>query len=314
MISQHCLTFRSQFIELSERMFGNEENRERVRVENSKANDSGSMVSSSPFHPGEFGSHRELVATMFLRPFTADRFELASGFILGAEDDSPGGDFSITNNPAQCDILVIERNFAPFCRHRELGQFYPLEATSAVGEIKSQLTEAKLNQVLFQISKQTTEIRKRASRFSSRGVGWCSQSGSWPDSGDGLSVARNDRSGATLVFLICRSFAVDAESGTLPLWKKVRHVISKFETESESFTIPDAILSVTDGLLIRHSDPMGNRYECTSPGNGSTTHLKRFLSLYYSHMAHWRAQQFSLEMYFQVSDQDIVFEDGEISR
>ena len=290
MISQHCANFRSLFIDVSQRLFEKEEDETRL------------------FHPGEFGTHRELVSSTFLRPFTPDRFDIADGFILG-----PGN-----SDPAQCDILVIERDLAPFCQYRELGQFYPIEAIGAVGEVKSQLSESQFIKVLDQVSRQTSELRNR---LSSKGRDAATSVGKdeiWSDGYDAASAPlpmalAQSASHLPWIFLICRRFSVAESAGTLPLWTKVRRQISASVEASPGVTIPNAILSLTDGLLIRRFYCGKDEYQCISPGKDSTTHLKKFLSIYFSHLARWSSQRVSFQSYFQVSEQDIVYDNDELS-
>jgi hypothetical protein len=283
MIAQHCSTFKLLFNDLSQQLFGKDEDETRV------------------FHPGEFGSHRELVSSTFLKPFTPDRFDLADGFILGQED----------SNPAQCDILVVERDLAPFCTNRELGQFYPIEAISAVGEVKSQLTPTQFSRVLAQVSRQACEAKLRATRDAAR---FASFDEIWPDPQDSeSSTLLGDQFRTPLVFLICRRFAFGAAPGTLPLWVLVRKKIDAVVRQSPNAIVPELILSVTDGLLIRRAIDDHDEYQCISPGKDSTTHLKKFLSIYFSHHARWRSQRVSFQRYFQVSELDMVFDDADLS-
>jgi hypothetical protein len=308
MVSQHCSTFRSLFVDLSEKIF-RKEDAEKENEKNPKRDIKGKDANdnSPPFHPGEFGSHRELVSEIFLRPFTPDRYQITSGFILGENDyDAKDVDTDQESGLAQCDILVIEKDLAPFCMHRELGQFYPIEATSTIGEIKSQLTISTFKHTLNQISRQSKEFRvafdsKAFPKKPQRNEIWLDESESTLESEDVFRFP--------LIFLICRRFALDEDSGTLPLWRKI---FSAINADPSKRTIPDLILSLTDGLLIRTSFKQEDRYQCISPGKDSTTHLKAFLAIYFNHLVRWQSPRFRVHRYLQKSDRDMLFTQCEL--
>jgi hypothetical protein len=310
MISQHCSSFRTLFVDLSERLFKDEETAERNAILSNQASGHGSQKSTGILHRSEFGSHRELVAQTFLRPFTPDRFDLASGFILGADDGGLPDNWSeAAPKPAQCDILVIERDLAPFCRQRELGQFFPFEAISAIGEVKSQLSMSSFEKALEQVSRQTIEQVKPATTAHSIDVELNNDTNELLRKRGHPELARQY---SPLIFLICRNFAVSDGSGTLSLWAKVRKKIQSAGEKIGDSTIPGVVLSVSDGLLIREHGSDLDRYKCISPGKDSTTHLKEFLSIYFSHLARWETQQISLDRYFQRREGDIEFDDAEL--
>jgi hypothetical protein len=310
MISQHCSSFRTLFVDLSERLFKEEETAESNEIVSNQASGQGSQKSAGILHRSEFGSHRELVAQTFLRPFTPDRFDLASGFILGTDDGGLPDNWSeAVPKPAQCDILVIERDLAPFCRQRELGQFFPFEAISAIGEVKSQLSMSSFKKALEQVSRQTIERVKTATSTHSTDAELYNDTNELHSKG---GYSELDQKHVPLIFLICRNFTVSDGSGTLSLWRKVRREIQSVAEEIGYSNIPELVLSVNDGLLIRDHGSKANKFNCVSPGKESTTHLKEFLSIYFSHLARWKTQQISLDRYFQRREGDILFNDAEL--
>ena len=107
-------------------------------------------------------------------------------------------------------------------------------------------------------------------------------------------------------FTVVKVFSVAESAGTLPLWTKVRRQISASVEASPGVTIPNAILSLTDGLLIRRFYCGKDEYQCISPGKDSTTHLKKFLSIYFSHLARWSSQRVSFQSYFLKSLKTIL--------
>jgi hypothetical protein len=94
-------------------------------------------------HPGEFGGFREsLVRDLLLRSLP-ESYGVSQGFII-----SPEGDVS-----SQCDIVVYSRAYAPVIQSPEQQRFFPVESVVAVGEVKSILPRAKLQEACVKLSR-----------------------------------------------------------------------------------------------------------------------------------------------------------------
>ena len=94
-------------------------------------------------HPGEFGGFREsLVRDLLLRTLP-ESYGVSQGFIL-----SPEGDVS-----SQCDIVIYSRSYAPVIQSPEQQRFFPVESVVAVGEVKSSLPRAKLQEACVKLSR-----------------------------------------------------------------------------------------------------------------------------------------------------------------
>jgi len=117
-----------------------------------------------------------------------------------------------------------------------------------------------------------------------------------------------------LTFLVCDQFSFGKlKAGSLPLWAEVLKALNNSEPLPDKPATPMVILSVTDGLLIRRFNNGTNECQCISPREASTTHLKKFLSIYFSHLARWRSRRVSFQQYFQISESDLVFDECELT-
>lgn len=110
-------------------------------LKNSKemyCDDNGNLI-----HPGEFGTYREKLCMDLLRNIIPMRLGFGSGFII----DAAG------NVSHQCDIIIFDSINTPLIENNEKQRFFPIECVVGVGEIKSDLSKAKLKEALKKLSK-----------------------------------------------------------------------------------------------------------------------------------------------------------------
>lgn len=250
MISQHCSSFRSLYTDLAKKLF--------VRQE--QDNRRGTLI-----HPGEYGSHRETVAKQFIAPFTPLGLQTGGGFVINSDGAESG----------QCDIIVFDMALVPFASNLEMGMFFPAEAVVCIGEVKSSLTSATLNEALNQLG----AIRKICCKPTKSDAGVFS-------------------------FLICAG--VDTKSEDCSVEELFRASVRRLKNDDAEFR-PHALLSVENGLLFLEDAVGEARYTYVSPGKSSTTHLKRFLSNYYDHAIGHKRKPLNLHEYYQMSQEDLEF-------
>lgn len=110
-------------------------------------------------HPGEYGGFRESLVRDLLTKFLPESYGVSQGFII-----SPEGDVS-----NQCDIVVYSRLYAPVIQSPEQQRFFPVESVVAVGEVKSTLSRAKLQEACVKLSRvkeMREDLRRPAIGFS----------------------------------------------------------------------------------------------------------------------------------------------------
>lgn len=222
-------------------------------------------------HPGKYGSHREVVAHQFLAPFTPSQLATGSGFVINAEAKESG----------ECDIVVFDTDLVPFASRLELGLFYPAESVCCVGEVKSTLkTESELKSALKQLAK----IVERCTRES------------------------NLKSGL-LAFLICKKIGDTGKTRPVKVETLLPNCVRSVIAETSGKFVPQLVLSVDDGLLefVENDDPNKLKFTYISPGKNSTTHLKKFLSRYYTHTMTRRRRELRIFDYCQESLEDLEF-------
>ncbi len=152
MITQHCNNFSDVYQRYTTELFADVEKASvaRIPTAGSKKKTEIKLYSSKQkemIHNGEFGTHREFVSRILLRPFTPERYDIVNGFVINADGETSG----------QSDLLVCDRDLAPFCGNRELGIFYPAEAIAAIGEVKSKLIQKRgLNAAIEQLASRVS--------------------------------------------------------------------------------------------------------------------------------------------------------------
>ncbi|MDA0130693.1 hypothetical protein OH458_21755 [Vibrio sp. MarTm2] len=93
-------------------------------------------------HPGEFGMHRESCIRNFLGAFLPDIYGVSQGFIIGQD--------GIVSH--QCDVIIYHKQYSPYFHTPEGQRFFPIECVIAVGEVKSKVNGAILDDALQKLS------------------------------------------------------------------------------------------------------------------------------------------------------------------
>jgi hypothetical protein len=99
------------------------------------------------FHPGEYGMYREAISRKFIKSFSPAHLDIDQGFLINSKDDLS----------TQCDIVIYDARFTPLLKNRELQRFFPVETTSAIGEVKSNLSFTNFKTALIKLAR-TKEI------------------------------------------------------------------------------------------------------------------------------------------------------------
>jgi hypothetical protein len=88
-------------------------------------------------HSGERGMAREEILRQYLREIVPSGYEVSTGFVI----DAAGG------QSKQQDLIIVRRDYHP---HFKIGaaHFFPVEAVSAVVEVKSTLNAATIKQAI----------------------------------------------------------------------------------------------------------------------------------------------------------------------
>ena len=296
MLSRHVAVFKDLFVDLAQSLY--------VRTSQSNSGD------QSVFHSGEYGALREVITEQLLKPFTPRAYSIRSGFVIEGEGV---GHMPLNEAPPprQCDLLVCSEDMAPFRSQLELGQFYLKHSVSAVGEVKSKLLEA-------------SDQRKAIDQLSAQMRFWpdkpsVSQEGSvalkflavnelqtildYTDLGTSSSAVIHPFS-----FLICEGLHPDKSVEPTRLRKLVKMVCD------EGKSLPDAILSVKDGLIARipqtGSSTGSDDVLFVLPTVDSNTHIKFFLAMYYRHLMTWQAKPLNLLDYLRLHPSDIFARHG----
>ena len=93
-------------------------------------------------HPGEYGMYKEACFRNLLQSILDKDYSVSDGFIITACD----------NISTQCDVIV-NRSLSRPLTGDGIGKFYPVEDVFAIGEIKSNLSKAKLKSALRKLAK-----------------------------------------------------------------------------------------------------------------------------------------------------------------
>lgn len=94
-------------------------------------------------HAGEFGMLREACVRGLLKNFLPGIYGVAQGYVIGQNDEVSH----------QCDLIIYHKNFTPYFHTPEEQRFFPVESVIAVGEIKSKIDGAVLDDALSKLAK-----------------------------------------------------------------------------------------------------------------------------------------------------------------
>ncbi|NMZ27575.1 hypothetical protein HBO40_08080 [Pseudomonas protegens] len=94
-------------------------------------------------HAGEFGMLREACVRGLLKNFLPSIYGVAQGYVIGQNDEVSH----------QCDLIIYHKNFTPYFHTPEEQRFFPVESVIAVGEIKSKIDGAVLDDALSKLAK-----------------------------------------------------------------------------------------------------------------------------------------------------------------
>lgn len=113
------------------------------------------------FHPGEYGKFRENTLKELLRMLIPTNNRIGDGFIITSKN----------NVSTQCDIIIFENENLPLLNDG-IYQFYTIESTLAIGEVKSAQSKIQLKETLRKLAsnkmlqdERTYNIKKRKSNF-----------------------------------------------------------------------------------------------------------------------------------------------------
>ncbi|MEY2724398.1 MAG: hypothetical protein RLZZ458_265 [Planctomycetota bacterium] len=296
MLSRHVAVFKDLFVDLAQSLY--------VRTSQSVSGD------QSVFHGSEYGALREVITEQLLKPFTPRAYSIRSGFVVDGEgvgNVQPTG----VSPPRQCDLLVCSEDMAPFRSQLELGQFYLKHSVAAVGEVKSKLADASdQKEAIDQLSAQMrlwpdkpSISQEGADRLKFLAVNELQTILDYTDQATSSSAVINPFS-----FLICEGLRPDTSVEPRRLRKLVKMVCD------EGKSLPDAILSVKDGLIARipqtGSSTGSDDVLFVLPTVDSNTHIKFFLAMYYRHLMTWQAKPLNLLDYLRVHPSDIFARQG----
>lgn len=176
-------------------------------------------------HPGEFGNYREACCKDFLQYFIPQSLSIEEGFIINTLDEVS----------TECDIIIYDKNNTPLIQSKELQKFYPVETVSAVGEIKSILTKAKLKEALEKLSRVKAMRKGEVTSIFLNG-----------STGEGYNPERNPKD-APFTFLICEKF--DFNLTDLPV--TINNIYSGGTNPNHRHNL---ILSIKDGMAAYYSE------------------------------------------------------------
>ena len=94
------------------------------------------------FHPGEYGKFRENTLKELLKFLIPTSFQIGEGFVITSND----------NVSTQCDIVIYDNENLPLLNDG-IYQFYTIESTLAIGEVKSDLNKTQFKDALKKLAK-----------------------------------------------------------------------------------------------------------------------------------------------------------------
>lgn len=94
------------------------------------------------FHPGEYGKFRESTLKELLKLVIPTSFQIGEGFVITSTDKIS----------TQCDIVIFDNENLPLLNDG-IYQFYTIESTLAIGEVKSDLNKTQFKDALIKLAK-----------------------------------------------------------------------------------------------------------------------------------------------------------------
>lgn len=134
-------------------------------------------------HSGEFGMHRESCIRTFLGTFLPDIYGVSQGFVIGQNG-------AISH---QCDVIIYHKEYTPYFHTPEGQRFFPIESVIAVGEVKSKVDGAVLNDAL----KKLSNIKIMREQISNAAIATCR-----PNTGKQFNPQEDIRD-QIVTFLLC---------------------------------------------------------------------------------------------------------------
>jgi hypothetical protein len=94
------------------------------------------------FHPGEYGKFRESTLKELLKLVIPTSLQIGEGFVITSNDKVS----------TQCDVVIFDNENLPLLNDG-IYQFYTIESTLAIGEVKSDLNKTQFKDALIKLAK-----------------------------------------------------------------------------------------------------------------------------------------------------------------
>lgn len=111
------------------------------------------------FHPGEYGKFRESTLKELLKMIIPTSLQIGEGFVITSNDKVS----------TQCDIVIFDAENLPLLNDG-IYQFYTLESTLAIGEVKSDLNKTQFKDALVKLAKNKMLQDDRIQNIKRKGI------------------------------------------------------------------------------------------------------------------------------------------------